>query len=205
VGDNSFAPKTVEPGYGTFVVQNTASPPKTIHIFHYPIPAGCSRNLLAIPGCGESDIRASLLKGELNTRLYFEEIKIIASDIDLLQFNNNQAEFLYASGVATGVQIGIQQQAFVWNQDIQLVGAVNGSNTTFTIPSGTFIQSGFYKIIVYLNGVKQSLSAGDYTIASSGLNGSGYDTVIFAVPPESAIPPPDVVTADYWQSNIGGS
>jgi len=203
MGDNSFAPSTVRPGYGTFVVQNIANPPKVVRIFNYPInPAGLdgdTRDLLAIPGIGEADIRVALLKGEIENKIRSREIIIIASDIDLLSFNANQSAFLASSGVATGIQVSSSQQAFVQNEDIRLIGAVNDVNTTFTIPSGKFIQSGIYKIIVYRNGVKQVLND-DYTIAQSVL-GQGYDTVVFAVPPEASTPPPDVITADYWQVN----
>jgi hypothetical protein len=200
VGDNSFAPAPVRSGYGTFVVQNIAVPAKVVRVFHYPLnPAGTdgdTRDLLAIPGISEESIRASLLKGELQHKLRSGELTIIASDVDLLEFNNNQAAFLQSYGVATGIQIGISQQAFVWSQDIHLVGLVNGVNNIFTIPSGVFIQSGQYKIVVYLNGVKQNYTD-DYIIAAS--TSAGYDTVVFTVPPESSVLPVDVITADYWQ------
>lgn len=203
MGDNSFAPGYPRPGYSTFVVQNITNPPKMVRIFNWPISPpgndGDTRDYMKVPGVAESDIRASLLKGELKHKLLAGEIVILASDIDLLQFNDLQATFLYQSGVATGIQIGIPQQAFVWSQDIPLVGVVDGVNTTFTIPNGTFIQSGYYKIVVYLNGVKQNPND-DYTIFASD-GGSLYDTVIFAVPPESSVLPSDVVTADFWQSN----
>jgi hypothetical protein len=201
MGDNSFAPGITRTGYGTFVVQNIASPPKVVRVFNYPInPAGTegdTRDILAIPGLDESDIRGSLLKGELQHKIRSGEITIIASDVDLLQFNNNQASFLYSSGVATGIQVGIPQQAYVWNEDVQLVGVVNGSNTVFTIPSGVFIYSGNYKIVVYLNGVKQVLG-NDYTISMG--TPAGYNTITFAVAPYSDSFT-SIITADYWQAN----
>lgn len=201
MGDNSFAPGIPRSGYGQFVVLNIADPPKVVRLFHYPINPngqdGDTRDILRIPGVGEADIRASLLKGEIQHKIRAQEIVILASDVDLLSFNNNQTAFLYSSGVATGVQIGAGQQAFVWNQDIQLAGVVNGINTVFTIPSGVFIQSGYYKIVVYLNGVKQLLVS-DYTISMS--TQAGYDTVTFMVPPysDSYV---STITADYWQAN----
>lgn len=51
------------PGYkkcGAFVVKNISPQNKTITIFQYPINMGCERDLLAIPGVAEQDIRASL-------------------------------------------------------------------------------------------------------------------------------------------------
>ncbi len=199
MGDNSFAPGYLRSGYGTFVVQNVAYPPKVVRIFNYPVLSGDTRNVLAIPGVSEESIRASLLKGELSYKIRSGEITIIASDVDLLEFNNSQASFLYASGVATGIQIGIPQQAFVWNEDIQLVGTVDGVNTVFMIPSGVFIQSGHYKIVVYYNGVKQFIGV-DYTISMS--TSSGYDTVTFAAPPYSSMTTV-YITADYWQAQSG--
>lgn len=197
MGDNSFAPGNIRSGYGTFVVQNIANPPKVVRIFNYPILSGQTRDIMAINGVAESDIRSSLLKGELQYKIRSGEIVVIASDVDLLEFNNNQASFLYSSGVATGIQIGIPQQSFVWNEDVQLVGTVDGVNTVFTIPSGVFIYNGYYKIVVYLNGVKQLIND-DYTISMS--TPAGYDTITFAVAPYSDSYT-STITADYWQVN----
>lgn len=202
MGDNSFAPYVVKAGYGQFVVLNIANPPKMVRIFNQPIypfgSDGDTRDLLKTAGWSEADIRASLLKGEIRNKLLAHEILILASDVDLLQFNSNQLAFLTASGITIGTQVGIPQQLFVWNQDIHLDGTVDGVNTVFTIPSGVFIQTGYYTIVVYLNGVKQNLND-DFTISASTI--AGYDTVTFAVAPETIIPPTDVVTADFWQSN----
>ena len=204
MGDNSFAPYVVRPGYGQFVVRNIANPLKMVRIFNEPIypfgSDGDTRDLLKTPGWGEADIRASLLKGEIRNKLLAHEIIILASDVDLLQFNMNQLAFLTASGITIGTQVGIPQQLFVWNEDIHLVGAVDGFNTVYTIPNGVFVQSGYYTIVVYLNGVKQNFND-DFTISESGGPGTGYDTVTFTVPPESSTLPVDVVTADYWQAN----
>jgi hypothetical protein len=191
------------PGYkknGCFIVQNISPQIKTINIFNYPINYQCQRDLLQIPGVAEGDIRASLLKGELNYKIRAGDIEVICSDIDLLQFNDSQRVFLENSGIVNGLQVTSDQMAVLEQQDIELVGLVNGINTIFTIPSGIWIQSSPYKIIVYLNGVKQVLGD-DYFIAESGGPGSGYDTVIMTVPPESSILPPDIVTADYYVNN----
>lgn len=197
MGDNSFAPASVRSGYGTFIVQNIASPAKEVRIFHYPISSGASRNLLKIPGVAESDIRVSLLKGELRNKLLANEITIIASDIELIQFNSNQLAFLTLSGVMSGTKIGIPQQSFVWHQDVHLNGIIDGVNTAFTIPNGVFIQNTNYTIIVYLNGVKQNLND-DFTISSS--TPAGFDTINFVIAPEIITPPTDVITADFWQA-----
>lgn len=185
---------------GCFIVQNTSPQIKTIKIFNYPINYGTTRDLLQIPGVAEQDIRASLLKGELQHKILAKDIEVICSDIDLLQFNLAQRAFLQSAGIVNGMQTTSDQSAVIEQQDIQLVGTVDGVNTIYTIPSGTWIQTPPYKIIVYKNGVKQVLGD-DYTIAESGGFGTGYDTVIFNIPPTVVPAPVDVMTADYYANN----
>jgi hypothetical protein len=196
MGNNSFAP-IGGPTPNCFIVQNISPEPKCLMIFNYPIPWQCSRNLMNIPGVGPDDIKASLLKGTLNRKIKAGEIVITCSDIDLLQFNATQFAFLQGAGVINGLQVGYQQINVTEQLDVQLVGNVDGTNTVFIIPSGVWIQSYPYKIIVYRNGVKQVLDT-DYTISMS--TPAGYDTVAFASPPDPT-PPPDVITADYFISN----
>lgn len=198
MGFDSFAP-----GYkkcGAFIVKNVSPQNKTINIFTYPINMWCERDLLAIPGVAEQDIRASLLKGEVRNKFLAQDIELVYSNIDLLQFSHCQREWLESLGFTTGIQITNDELAVIEQQDIQLVGLVNNTNTIFTIPSGTWIQSPPYKIIVYKNGVKQVLGD-DFTIAESGGPGTGYDTVILAVPPTTVPAPVDVITADYYIIN----
>jgi hypothetical protein len=102
-----FAPGSRNPQ--CFTVINISPEPKTIRIFNYPINHGCTRDLLAIPGVAEGDIRASLLKGELRYKILAGVIAIICSDIDLLQFNGIQSAFLQNAGVTNGLQIGYDQ------------------------------------------------------------------------------------------------
>lgn len=185
---------------GCFIVQNTSPQIKTISIFQYPINYLSTRDLLQIPGVAENDIRASLLKGELNHKIRSKDIEIICSDIDLLQFNNAQKTFLHNAGVINGLQITSNQMAVLEQQDIKLIGAVNGINVIYTIPFGVWIQSSPYKIIVYKNGVKQVLGD-DFLISESNGSGTGYDTVIMTIPPQAIPTPPDIVTADYYISN----
>lgn len=199
MGNNSFAP--FQKRNTTFVVKNIITESnKTVRIFQYPIPVGQTRDLLAIPGVAESDIRASLLKGELLEKLLSEEIIIVDSDIDLLQFDDAQKAFLKASGVINGLSVTAGQLGVLRKDDVLLNGVVNNVNTIFTIPSGKWIQNATYKIIVYLNGVKQAY-LDDFLIAESGGVGTGFDTVIFTVPPSNVLSPPDVVTADYYVDN----
>ena len=198
---DEFAPFLMQKGYGTFVVQNIANPPKVVNIFNYPIsPNGGTRDLLQIPGVSPQDINTSCLKGEIKHKLRAKEITIINSDINLVGFNINQANFLYNSGVIEGVQNQFEQSLYSWQQDIELLGSVDGFNLVFTIPSGKFIFNNNYKVVVYKNGVKQ-LYLDDFFVAESGGVGTGYDTIIFSVAPAPVPSPPDVMTADYYLLN----
>jgi hypothetical protein len=198
MGMDEFAPGRNE--CGMFIVRNISLQKKTINIFNYPINLGCTRDLLQIPGVSESDIKSALMKGQIRHKFKTKDIELVFSNIDLLQFNDCGIQYLEGYGFTTGILITNNQLAIIEQQDIQLVGLVNNVNTIFTIPSGTWIQVPPYKIIVYKNGVKQVLGD-DYTIAESGGPGTGYDTVILAIPPETIPAPIDVITADYYITN----
>ncbi len=196
---NEFAP--YQKKYTKFIVKNICPDRrKVISIFQYPILNGSTRDLLGIPGVAEADIRASLLKGELNHKLRAGDIVIVESDIDLLQFNLDQMYFLQESGISTGLQVSGMNMQALRKEDIVLIGDINDINTVFQIPIGTFIQNDDYRIIVYKNGVKQ-LYLNDYFIAESGGPGTGYDTVILELPPATTPTPADVITADYYIDN----
>lgn len=198
MGNNSFAPYYKQ--NGSFIVKNISSIRKTIKIFNYPINFGYTRDLLQIPGVAENDIRASLLKGEINHKIRANEIVIISSDIDLLQFNADQRSFLQNSGIVDGLQTNSFTSSVIRKEDIILIGNINSINTNYTIPSGKFIENSIYKIIVYLNGVKQ-VYLDDYFIAESGGPGTGYDTIIMSVAPTAIPAPSDIITADYYVNN----
>lgn len=138
---NDFAPFIKK--YGCFTVKNIAIEPKTIKIFNYPIPHLKSRDLLAIRGVSESDIRASLLKGELRHKILAKDILVECSDIDLLQFNLDQKLFLQNSGVVNGLEITpsligalTAEQHKTLRQLIHLADGMNGPMEGFT--SGAF-------------------------------------------------------------------
>lgn len=107
MGNNTFAPYLKI--NGCFIVQNISPQVKTIRIFNYPILYGQTRDLLSIPGVAESDLRASLLKGELQHKLLAQDIIIVCSDIDLIQFNDGQRLFLQRAGVMSGLEVGSGQ------------------------------------------------------------------------------------------------
>lgn len=119
--------------------------------------------MIAIPGVSESDIRASLLKGELRHKIKAKEIVVLFSDIDLIQFNQEQLNFLTNAGITQGTKISVdgyvsqdafdaaiedlQQQidagggggggggaAYFLKQNIIPVGVRNGINRTFYTP-----------------------------------------------------------------------
>ena len=88
-----------------FIVKNIAPGNKRIRIFQYPILNGETRDLLSIPGISEADLRHSLLKGQLLQKLRSKEIIVVDSDIDLLQFNDDQKLFLQQSGITKGLEV----------------------------------------------------------------------------------------------------
>ena len=201
MGMNDFAP--FQKRNTSFVVKNIITDSnKTIKIFQYPIPVGYQRDLLLIPGVSESDIRASLLKGEILVKLLANEVIIVYSDIDLLQFNSDQLNFLISKGVTTGLQITNFNMNVIRKEDIELVGNIDGVNTVFILPSPDtfFVQNSTYRIIVYLNGVKQLLND-DYFVSESGGSGTGFDTIIMSSPPGLNGFLDQVLTADYYITN----
>lgn len=102
-GDNQSIPPPYRSG------QFYLSPKKVLSIFHYPINPGEARDLLQIPGVQESDIRSSLLKGELRHKFLCGDIELVSSNVDLLQFSDNQRAWLKSYGFQEGVEIG-------WNE-----------------------------------------------------------------------------------------
>lgn len=106
---NDSAPNKLQNGFGKFRVLNIAKDKKTIKIFNYQISYLKERNLLEIPGISEADIRASLLKGEIRNKLLVNEILVLENDVDLLQFNNDQKQFLIDIGIGAGLGITIDQ------------------------------------------------------------------------------------------------
>jgi hypothetical protein len=182
MGMNDFAPFLKK--NGCFVVKNiTPDRQKTIKIFNYPIPFNQTRDILQIPGVSESDIRASLLKGELRHKILAQDIIIECSDIDLLQFNDDQKLFLQNAGIIRGLEVsgGTVDIPFLFRQNIDLGGDVDGVNRIFTTPdkfiNGTY-QSNTFKIQVFHNG-RALLETEDYIVSESGGIGTGYDTIIF--------------------------
>lgn len=153
-----------------------------------------SRDLLQIPGVAESDIRSSLLKGELRNKILVGDITVECSDIDLLQFNTAHKLFLQNSGVVDGLEVtgGAGVGGFDV-QDADLIGDQDGINTTFTTAT-KFIHTSSFKEVIFSNGLRNHIPE-DYTIAESGGPGTGYDTILFVLSPDED----DVITIDYFE------
>lgn len=187
---NKFAP--FQPNHGTFKVKNIAKDRKIIKIFLYPINFNDTRDLLKIPGVSESDIRASLLKGELLRKIQAQEIYITASDIDLLQFNEDQKLFLQNAGIVNGLEVGGSGIGGFDMQDIELIGTKDNINTVFATPT-KFKHDSQFKEVLYVNGLRQHTPE-DYSISESVVN-SGYDIITFVIPPY----PDDLLIIDYFE------
>lgn len=211
MGNNDFAqyssPNT------TFVVQNTSPQKKVIKIFNYPINFETTRDLLKIPGVSESDIRASLLKGELRHKLLAKDIYIVASDIDLIQFNTAEYNFLAAAGVDVGLRVTPGQASgfpsgggggsgvnYIYKSSVSLVGAKNGTNRTFFTPD-RFINGAYsgniFRPEVYHNGRRLLLNI-EYRVSLTG-SGTGFNTITFI----SFIPTnKSQLTIDYYVATV---
>lgn len=197
MGMDSFAPGRKK--CTSFVVRNvTPYENKNINIFRWPIPYMRERDLLAIPGVAEDDIRASLLKGEIKHKFEAKDIELVYSDIDLLQFNACQKAWLKSLGFTIGLDISIDEldgyvinfiesqggggtSTYLWKENIDLIGLQNGMNRTFFTPD-LFLDGNFegnsFNISVFHNGRKMARDL-EYTIAESGGPGTGFNTVNF--------------------------
>jgi hypothetical protein len=183
VGYDTFFERKV---HTVFVVKNiTLGFPeqKTVRVFQAPIRAGETRDLMGLPSVSEADIRNALLKGELGLKLRNRELLVIESNIDLLQFDNEQLAFLQSVGVVDGLQVsgGGGTLNFAFKQNVVLLGTKNGSNRKFTVPApDKFINgslgSNEFRILVRHNG-KGLLPGIDYTMSESGGAGTGLDTI----------------------------
>ena len=197
VGFETLFPKTVDT---VFIVKNITKgtrQEKTVHLFNYPIPPGKQRDLLAIPVVSEADIRHSLLKGDLKIKGTCGEICIARSNIDLLQFDDEQKDFIESLECEPGAIDGLEvvQDGYVtafipylFRNNIELEGAKDGTNRIFTVPvpdkflNGTF-ESNIFRILVRHNG-RVLVEGKDYFIAESGGAGTGFDTVVLCFTPK---------------------
>lgn len=178
-----------------FVVLNIAENLKTLQIFDYPILAGETRDLLSIPHVSEADIRHSLLKGDILIKLHAQEIRIVETNIDLLQFDPIHKQFLKDSGVLIGTEVGEGQLTIEvidklntavsggmpvkFHTNMPLFGVRNSINRSFTTSdkflNGPYLGSD-YTIEINHNG--RHLYPDEYSILESS-PGDGFDTIVF--------------------------
>ncbi len=180
VGHNTWFPKQCPT---VFVVKNIAANKKRVRIFQQPILFGETRDLMETDWVSEADIRHSLLKGSLNVKLRAQEIIVVDSNIDLLQFDPCHKEFLESVGITEGLEVttGTATIPFLFKQGIELIGTKDGSNRVFTTPDD-FINGIFgsneFRILLRHNGRVLVLGI-DYTVSESGGAGTGFDTITF--------------------------
>lgn len=177
VGFTTFFPKQSNT---VFKVMNIAPNNKRIKIFNLPIPNGGVRDLLATPEVSEADIRHALLKGELFRKIVVGEIRIVESNIDLLQFDNTQKQFLINAGVTDGLTPAFEVP-WLLKSNIELLGDRDGVNRIFTVPFGDkFLDGEFngnvFTITINHNG-RTLVKNIDFTIFESGGVGTGYDSI----------------------------
>jgi hypothetical protein len=166
----------------SFVVKNIAPGNKRVHVFHYPIANGMERDLMAIPYVSEADIRHSLLKGELYTKLLCRDIRVTESNIDLIQFDACHKNFLQQAGITIGLDCGGSGSnvRYLFRQNVPLIGPLNNANRVFMVPyQEKFLNNNFdgndFRIIVEHNG-RRLIENVDYTVLES-TPGSGYDLI----------------------------
>jgi hypothetical protein len=182
-----------------FRVQNISADGKTVRCFGFPILYNLTYDLLSINHISEADIRHSLLKGDLMIKIKQKEIRVVESDIDLLQFNEDQKAFLKAAGIIKGLEIDTDQLneniefnggtgslPVTFHQNISVLGNKNGVNRYFMTPHKFYmgtLEGSTFSIHVRHNGKGLDPDL-DFAIQESGGPGTGYDTIIF----ESFIP-----------------
>lgn len=139
-----------------FTVKNLSTKRK-IHIFNYPILPGQTRDLLSIPEISESDIRHSLIKGELANFIRMGVISVVSSSINLEQFDAQQALFLQSAGVTNATENSFGEISV---QDGSTNQTLTTQNTFYLINQWTTNQSG--------QGVTPDFTNGNLTIVTSG-------------------------------------
>ena len=209
-----------------FVVENIthlSGSPKVIRIFDYPILPRTVRNnsfpgqrdLLQIPGITVDDIETSLMKGVLHYKIVAKEIRIIESNINLVQFDEKFKKFLNDAGMIEGTDSVSMNQMIEYIDDldldgyattlpyhykmnINLIGIKNGVNRVFYTPDqfiSSVINGHQLNISIFHNGRRLSSESLEFTIGKSLSNNLDYDVISFVsfVPNEKS-----VLTANYF-------
>jgi hypothetical protein len=158
---------------------------KTVRIFGVPIRADGNYDLISIPEVSEADIRHSLLKGTLMMKIITDEVRVIESNINLVQFDECQKEFLQNAGITEGLEPGSggADVRYLFRDNVSLIGPKNDANKVFIVPPpDKFINGNFddneFRIVIDHNG-RRLVQNIDYIISESGGTGTGFDTVEF--------------------------
>ena len=154
-----------------FIVKNISPQRKKIRLFNYPLNPGETRDLLTIDYVSEAEIRRSLLpNGDLWRRIHYRDVEVVDSNIDLLQFDTEQKNFLYSSGVDEGLEIHTSAGTtiLVKNHRTNLLTDKNSINVEGTgITASTHLGDDTQADITILTGDPQPLSIG--TSGSEGI------------------------------------
>lgn len=205
VGFNTVFPRRCDV---VFKIRNIAPDNKRIRVFNYPIANGFERDLMLIPYVSETDIKHSLLKGELLQKGLAGEYVVVESNIDLIQFNDCQRDFLESLGVKIGLTAGTDGYDgystvdYLFRQNVELVGPKNNANRIFSVfPGDKFINGIFddndFRIIIMHNG-RRLIENIDYIVLESGGPGTGFDQIrIISFVPN----PKSQLFADYVVEN----
>lgn len=174
--DRTFFPKECT----SFVVKNIAPFNKTLRVFRTPIRNGATYDLLNVPEVSEAVIRHSLLKGELRRRFLSNELYVVESDIDLLQFNDCHKAWLQSIGITKGLEVKCTTEIpFLFKQGVELIGVKDNHNRVFTTPD-YFINGSFggndFRVLLRHNG-RVLIPDCDFSVSESGGVGTGYDTI----------------------------
>jgi len=156
---------------------------KEVRVFGVKIPIGGTYDCMDIPVVSEADIRHSLLKGELYIKIIGNEIRVVESNIDLLQFDDCHKAFLQQAGITEGLEVDVPPSdvPYAFRDNVELVGPKNSANRIFKVPfPDKFIQGMFdendFRIIIDHNG-RRLVENCDYIVSESGGPGTGYDTI----------------------------
>jgi hypothetical protein len=89
-----------------FKVRNISRIRKTVSIFNVNLKYNNVIDVLGITGVSQNDIENSLLKGQLRRKILAGDIEVVESNIELLQYDENEKQFLESAGIVSGVNGG---------------------------------------------------------------------------------------------------
>lgn len=145
-----------------FVVKNITT--KVLNIFGVKLAPGQTYNLMKLTFVSEADLRNSLLKGSLKTKIANGSIEVTESNIDLLQFDNAQKEFLQDAGVTIGTSAG----GSAGNDIVLIDGSLTTFDSSIEFNDSTFVTS---NTAVNING-QLAVDGSGVTVTNLDVNGT---------------------------------